>query len=868
MPDASLTLPPGQRDGYEDDPLARPLPTRTDVMLEWLAGQPLVPPAIGLVIGIVIDASWAVPVPLAAFLFIAAGAAIVLFRTRDGLRHLALMLAALAVGAVLHDSSFRRWPADHVVRYCGPGATPVRLTGTVIASPAIRPVQSGRINWFNQLPRTRLLVAAEKIEGVSGDIHVSGTVAVHVREPVLHVAAGDRVELFGRMYRPAPPMNPGEKDWALASRRNGILVEMSCEHAANVVVHAIGDRGHRWMAVLRQRLRAAMLDHTFPGDVPGSRLLSALVLGQRSEVNAKLNEAFVNTGTVHYLSVSGAHVGMLASAVWLVGLLVGGSRRACAACAFAAVTAYAIVAEPRPAILRAALMADLLCLALLLRRPVRSANWLALAAIILLIAEPTQLFSPGFQMSFLTLVALLYLSPRLHDAAARLMRRLLGRDDPLLAPAIQQQLNPPSPGRVVVNWVTHVLGWWLAMSVSAWTVGAALGTCHFQRLAVWGWLNSILIMPLVWLTLVTGFVKALLSLAVPSIATLLGWPLALITETLVVFVQFLARLPGAGMPAPAVPGWLTAAGLAVLAFWVLRPWLRIARYWVAVAAFAFITSAAWQLAPPFPGDTLRLDVLSVGNGTACVIGLPNGRTFIYDIGSMPPYDIERWRVGPLLARRRAYRIDAVILSHPNLDHFSGLPDLLDHRSVKAVIAAPHFERLSKPGSAGARLLADVRQHGIPRQTVVRGDRLNGTGNVEIEVLWPPPLDELSIARANDSSIVLGITYAGCRVLLCGDIEELPQRQLLAMGNLKADVLVLPHHGGVEPNTGAFLEAVDPAYCIRSSGQRDVHTYSGLLDLVAHRQYFNTADDGAVEIRVTPSELTVRPWRPVTPFTDR
>ena len=60
--------------------------------------------------------------------------------------------------------------------------------------------------------------------------------------------------------------------------------------------------------------------------------------------------------------------------------------------------------------------------------------------------------------------------------------------------------------------------------------------------------------------------------------------------------------------------------------------------------------AGWQLAPAGKSDALRLHVLSVGNGTCCVIRLPDSQTLIYDIGSRPPYDLERWAVGPLLPR--------------------------------------------------------------------------------------------------------------------------------------------------------------------------------------------------------------------------
>jgi len=122
------------------------------------------------------------------------------------------------------------------------------------------------------------------------------------------------------------------------------------------------------------------------------------------------------------------------------------------------------------------------------------------------------------------------------------------------------------------------------------------------------------------------------------------------------------------------------------------------------------------------------------------------------------------------------------------------------------------------------------------------------------------MENLDVRDENNTSLVLRITHAGRRILLCGDIEEAAEQHLTLSGDIRADVLVLPHHGSVTWMTQEFVRAVDPAYCIRSSGQRDRDTTNGLLSLMAGRHYFNTADRGAVEVRVGPGELSVWPRR--------
>lgn len=833
--------------------------SRVDVLLTWLSAQPLVPAAVGLVVGILLDRVCPLPCVAAVLLFLSAGGVIAWARDREGIRHVAIALAALAIGAMLHDLSFRQWPTDHVVRYCGRGeSTLIRLTGTVISSPRVCPQQSGRIAWFRQSPRSRFLVSAEKIEGVDGDMPVSGIVSVLVRQPALEVAAGDRVELFGWMSCPKGPANPGSVDYALIARRKGILVEMTCKYAANVTVLSHDNNRYRWFAWLRRRARSALLDQTFPGDMPGSQLLSAMVLGQRSAVKADLNDAFIRTGTVHYLSVSGAHVGMLVSVVWLAGFVLGSSRRTCAAWALVLATTYALVAEPRPPILRATVMADFFCLAVLLRRPVRTGNWLALSMLILLSLDPMQLFSAGFQMSYATVLAIIYISPQVHALGSKAVHRVLRQDDPLLMADVQMRLNP-SWRRRLGYLVARVTGTWLAISVSAWMMGALWTAYHFGQFTLWGWLNSTLILPFVWLTLVLGLAKTIVSTLMPVAAPLVAWPLTKITEALIGLVHGLSALPGSCVVTAEFGNGLLLAGLVVACLWMARSWLRISGHSVTMAGLTFLVLVAWRLAPGGSSETLRMYVLSVGSGATSVIRLPNGKTLIYDIGSYPPFDIERSILRPLLARERVYGIDAVVLSHPNLDHFCGLPDLIERRSVGPVFASDHFAHLASSRSAAGRLMSDLQQKGVSWQTIHRGDRLTGAGDVVMEVLWPPTRQEYPIFEANDSSVVLRITHAGYRLLLTGDIEEQAQQHLLATCDLKADVLILPHHGGVGAATNDFIQAVDPTYCVRSSSQRNQFTTNGLLQFVGNRQYLNTADDGAVQIELAPGELRVCSW---------
>lgn len=834
--------------------------TRRDLLAEWLAGEPMVPPAVGLMAGIALDAAWGPILPLALVVFATAGGLLVFCRGRVLVRHAAVMLGFAAAGAAHHDLAFRHVAANHIVRYTTDARVPARLTGVVLTAPEIRRNEPGPIEWYQESPRTRMLVEAEWIQGREGDLRTVGMVSVTVARPVLDVQAGDRVELFGLLGRPRSPSNPGEIDWSLILRRGGVQATMSCELEENVRRLGSADRFSRSLAWLRRRARAALLQEAYLGDAAGARVLTSLVLGQRSAVKAELNDAFARTGTVHYLSVSGAHVAILLSAVWLVAVLVGGSRRGCAGVAMLAVTGYALLAEPYPAIWRAALMANVFCVSILLRRPPRSLNWLALAAVILLAISPMELFNPGFQLSFVTVAALILLTGRVCGLGRIIFYRIMRWNDPLLTPEIQHRISPPGPVRRLAWNSLWLMGTAIGVSLTAWLSSALLGLYHFRQIALWGWLNTLLVLPLVWCVMMTAIAKSVFALALPPVGGLLGTPLAWLTDALIRVVQALADLPGASPPMPTLPGWVAAAGLGVLLFWSTAGHLRIRSRWVGLAAAGWGAVAMLSMWPWRQADTLRLCVLSVGHGCTCVLHLPDGRTMIYDAGGSPTQDLARHTIEPWLAGQRVRTVDTVMISHEDLDHYSALPGLAARRGIGEIVVSPHFGAPPWKTASGDRLCRALSRRDLHWRQVVIGDCLVDARDLRIEVLWPPPIEQVEIEDNNDASLVLRLSYAGRRILLCGDIKALAQQYLMAATDLRADVLLLPHHGAVVGNTGAFIDAVDPQFCIRSGNQPDAATTNGLLKLVDGRQYFNTADDGAVEVTIRRGELRVTPYR--------
>jgi competence protein ComEC len=408
----------------------------------------------------------------------------------------------------------------------------------------------------------------------------------------------------------------------------------------------------------------------------------------------------------------------------------------------------------------------------------------------------------------------------------------------------------------------------LTPSLVAWAVSMPLIAFHFQQLNPWAVMASILMAPVVFLALLGGFLKiiltAFLPMFAPTWATLAAIPIAWMRH----MVDWLAMLPGSDVPLP------TNSLLFVAIYYALLfiPFLPVARPrlrstcrlapGLAVMMFALIPLTGGANSAPRDGS-LRVTLLAVGAGQCSVMEMPDGRVMILDAGSSSLADPVRRCIAPFLRARGHAHVDEIWLSHGDYDHTGAAAELIRAYRVPRLAISTEFDDHAAENPSNETLIATLQERHVAIQQFHRSERVTVGKDVTLDILWPP---ESAAYNSNNTGLVLKLTYARRTILFPADIQQPALAALLKSPDaLRCDVLIAPHHGSAEPATGAFVRAADPLYIV-SSNDRTLSQKQRQFDrLVADRSLLRTNRCGAVTIEIDRNGgVTVTPFVPPRP----
>ena len=765
-------------------------------------------------------------------------------RRGNPLRSSALLLLSIAaLGGAWHHARWSQFNADEIGLFTADRPLPACIQGIAQSMP--RRIAAEQHDPLNALPhgdRTRLSVAVERIRDRDTWRSASGLLNVRVEGHVLDVQLGDRVQLFGQLSAPQPPLNPGEFDFAAYQRADRVLAELWVDHSA-AVTKLDTRRGYTlaaWLARVRQHAEGWLRR-----DVSGSQrgMAIALLLGEREQVDRAVNDAYFRTGMIHLLSISGLHVGILALGL-MAGLRLGWlSRRNTLVLVAAVTTFYALLIDAEPPALRATLLVVLGCVGMLLGRCSQAFNTLATAAIVVLALNPADLLRAGPQLSFLAAAVLVW------NAESTLLRHT---DDPL-AELIRASRPLYVRGTLVV-W--DALCEMTIVSILIWAVALPLIMCRFHIVAP----VSILLTPLlsvpIGIALFSGFGVLVLGGIVPPLSHVCGWLCGASLELIERCVQTAVTLPGnhAWLAGPQ-PWWVVAFYL-VLVLACLR-WRSVVKPSRELAVVACWSLASLLPPPHWPQHDRPLvcSFLAVGHGCAVLLEMPNGKTLLYDCGRLGPPAYGAQTISSFALEQRVHHFDAVVISHADVDHYNALPELLRRFSVGNVFVSSALRRdASEPTRT---MLTAVQLSGASCLDLAQGDRLELDPGVSIHVLHPPPQGMYGSDNAN--SIVLAIEHAGRRLLLTGDLEPPGLERVLASPRWDCDVLLVPHHGSLRSNPPGCAAWCSPEFVVISGGNNPTIELVSAAYEKSGAEVLHTARHGTITCQMSRGGVEISTW---------
>lgn len=703
---------------------------------------------------------------------------------------------------------------------------------------------------------TRLRLSVTEIKLDKGWQEVSGVALLVVpRYPTYDY--GDVLLVTGKLETP-PQLN--EFDYKGYLAHQGIYSTMFYPKI-EILDTGRGFKPLEWVYSLRSRLSQTLAE-VLPE--PQASLAQGIILGIRGNIPQSLRANFSHTGTAHVLAISGLHLAIVAGILLSIGIWLFGRRRYTYIwLALGLIWLYALLTGMNPPVVRGAIMASLFLTAELLGRQRNAFTALAFAAAIMIGINPQILWIASFQMSFLAMAGLIFLSPTFRAIGRKAVKATIGENRAVAS---------------LANIISDSFSITLAAIIAVWPLVAH----YFGIVSFVGLPATLLVLPALPGIIITGVLAGGLGLIVLPMAQVIAWLAWLFLSYMLLVVNGFAALPLSFIELGSVDTsliWVYYLAFTT-AIWLnsnrrkltnLMPkataWLKLGigkffnllselpKKWVIppLMVVAILVSVA---AATMPDDNLRISFLDVGQGDAILIQKGNQQVLVDGGPSPQAISLELGNKMPFWDRT----IELVILTHPSADHITGLVEVLQRYKVKQVLY-PDLDFKSDIYDEWLRLLKEKNIKCIIAQA---GQQINLGGGV-IKILNPPiPLLTGTESDLDNNSVVIHISMGKVSFLLTADIMWEAEFELIGRrADLTSTVLKVAHHGSDTSTSQEFLAVVNPQIAIISVGKGNPFGHPSdevlerLKEKLGQENIYRTDEHGTIEFITDGKRLWVR-----------
>lgn len=656
---------------------------------------------------------------------------------------------------------------------------------------------------------------------------------------------GDVLRLKGKLET---PQQFDEFDYKNYLANQGIYSVINYPSVA-VLDHDKGFAPLSWLYYTRDTLALSLSKSM---QEPQASLAQAILLGLRGSIPDSIMQSFYITGTTHLLAISGLNLTIilgiiLSTAIWLFGR----KYNIYIWLSLGLIWLYTALTGMPATVVRAAIMGSVFLIAEMLGRQRNALAALSLAAALMVAIEPGVLRDVSFQLSFLSMLGLVFILPYINQ--------LPGMKNQAKGNRFIESLRKI----ILIGSRTA-----LAAILATWPVIAM----NFHTFSWLGMPATFFAMPAFPGIIVTSFLTAISGLIWQPIGYIMGWITWLFINYFLLVLMIFSAIPFAYIQNIDVQPWVVvlyyAAFIGVLAalnnlsavksflksIWqksveavnTLKrvPWKN---YGIAILVSLLLGNILVCLAfAGMPDGKLHVSMLDVGQGESILIRTPEGQNIIVDAGpDANSACVQLGKALPFWDRK----IDLLILTQPQSDHISGAVQMMKLYDVAEIAVSSVHNDTALYGD----LKNEIKSRPVKVLYLSAGQQIDLGGGIMLDIINPPlkPLKGTS-DDINNNSVVLRLYWGDISFLLTSDICEEAERYLVENRvALSSDVLKVAHHGSRSSTSDSFLAVVNPSVAVISAGlnNRFGHPHQEIMDRLGEYlgrwRIFVTMDYGTV-----------------------
>lgn len=641
---------------------------------------------------------------------------------------------------------------------------------------------------------------------------------------------GDDICYEASFYPVTPPTVPGAFDTRGWLESQGFAAYGKFLHWES---HKGGWVPERSFYQFRMWIKSRFDDYLEPAE---TGLLLGLLAGDRSGIPEALRSDFQRSGLVHVLAISGFHVVLLAGMLMIFLKATRLPHKAVRIIAIVLLFVYIPITGGSPAVRRAVLMFAVPQMGALLQRPANTLNSLGVALLFILLPNPQEIWNPGFQLSV--------------SATAGIL--IGGSHNPLK--------NLPDVFKKNRIWNKFQE---LFVDPTYVTLCATLSTApflihHFKTLSPFAWLGNIVVVPAIsW-----GMQAGLFALLSPI--DFLRQHFCYAAGFFLRLASLLTRMLSDSAQASVTVGPFGPSILLILGvLFLMLPAFRkneLARIYSCLSILLFAILFCFGSYRSIVSPSWKVTLIDVGQGDSILITTPSGRNILVDTGPNDRQDAGKDIIVPYLHHIGVLQLDALVITHPDLDHFGGAESILKMFPVKELWITSCAR--TEPKENWISVLDEASEKNIPIRDIYRGFKWN---EFSFEIMAVHPKPDVC-GETNEGSITLRAKGLGHSILLTGDLTIGGEKEILRTDSfIKSDFLKLGHHGSKTSSSVPFLNAVSPQMALISSGRKNRfrHPSKQVINRLdsLHIPYLNTATSGTISITFTKDSQNVQTMLP-------